>query len=244
MSETKALLEQARKRIQEKIEKAEEDRKRKFQALRIDIAKSGLIAYDDRRISEAARQFLTYLSILEESKGVGTHGLMPSHFDRTKDMAEMLLISGVYWDLTKLYDRTTSVESQKNFRVFLEKFVLFSKGMPYQPVCAETMRKYIVASKAIHKDQFKQAYRQLSDGKCFIATALEDDLAAHTAWRLRLFRDEVLSKSLLGRLIIRIYYRVGPLFSRLIPVLPHSLRKQMARSLDRLAVLFEQLSGA
>src|SRR4051812_24538359 len=73
---------------------------------RIELAQSGVRAFEEKRITEAVKNFRSYIRILEDWKGVPEGKLTPAHFDVTKDVAELLLISGVYWDLTKLYDRT------------------------------------------------------------------------------------------------------------------------------------------
>src|SRR5262245_10903887 len=140
----------ARRRIQKQIEDAERDQQRRLFRQRIDIANAGVRAYQNKRFQEAVLNFTQYLRVLENYKNVPEGGLNPSCFDLKGDAAELLLISGIYWDLAKLYDRTTTPGRFKEFMVFLEKYVLFSKGMPFEALCAETMRKYIYVEKPVH----------------------------------------------------------------------------------------------
>ena len=204
---------------------------------RINLAQSGVHAYKNKRIPEAARCFHAYLHILEDWKGVPEGGLLPSHFDMSTDITELLLISGVYWDLAKIYDRTRSKAKQREFSHCLEKYILFSKDMPFQHVCLETMRKYISNDKPVHKDAFKQAYT-IMGGKpdpCFVATSLVDVCRPETVGLLREFRDQRLSRTRLGRAFTRWYYRNGPKLANWADHQPDWLRRAMGKILDWVA---------
>ncbi len=52
-----------------------------------------------------------------------------------------------------------------------------------------------------------------SNGNCYIATAVYGSYEAQEVIVLRRFRDEILSKSLLGRIFINIYYTLSPPFA-------------------------------
>jgi hypothetical protein len=225
----------ARRRIQKEIENAEEDRRKRLLNQRIDIARSGVAAFQKHKIGEAVKAFHTYIRILEDLKGCGEGGLNPTMFDLRKDIQELLLISGVYWDLCKLYDRTKSTEKMGEFMHYMEKYLIFSRGMPFQVLCAETMRKYISNEKPIHMKEFKNAYNMLAVSKCFVAGALIDVTAAETTPSLRAFRDEVLSQRIAGRVFIRWYYRYGPLLAQATDFLPQSARRAMGWTLDQVA---------
>src|SRR3712207_5824265 len=101
--EPKTGLRGMRKRMQEQIERAEAAHKLQWQQRRAELANAGVRAYNQKKMSEAVRHFHTYLHILEDMKQVPEGGLRPSLFDSKKDIAELLLISGIYWDLAKLY---------------------------------------------------------------------------------------------------------------------------------------------
>jgi hypothetical protein len=208
---------------------------------RIELAQSGVRAYQARKIPEAVRAFHSYLRILEDWKSVPEGKLTPGHFDVKTDVAELLLISGVYWDLAKLYDRTQSPDKQREFKHYLEKYILFSRGMPFQHVCLETMRKYINNDKPLHKAEFKNAYKMLGgDSSCFVATSLMDVCEERTPARLRRFRDERLVASRSGRAFVRWYYRNGPRLATAADLSPEPLRRALGRALDQLARLLDR----
>jgi hypothetical protein len=238
MAKKEEIKQQARKKVQNAIELAEEQHKRELLRKRIELANEGVRAYQMRKPGEAVKKFLTYIKILEDWKGCGDGGLNPSHFDKKADMAEMLLISGIYWDLVKLYDRTKSPQKHKDFLRYVEKYVLFSRGMPYQALCAETLRRYISNDKPLHRDDFKSAYRIMTGGKsCFVATALADVCEPATLPRLRRFRDEQLEPSRAGRAFTAAYYACGPSLAGLTDHLPQAARRALGRVLDRVAFL-------
>jgi hypothetical protein len=234
----------ARRNAELQAEYAEKMHRLAMLRRRIELAQSGVRAFENHKIQEAVRNFHSYLRILEDWKGVGEGKLTAAHFDVKQDVAELLLISGVYWDLTKLYDRTKSSEKQREFMHYLEKYIMFSKGMPFQHVCLETMRKYIVHDKPIHKPEFKNAYKLLggSSTSCFVATALMDVCDDETLPRLRRFRDERLACSEQGRAFIRWYYKNGPHLAAATDRTPDLLRYGMGKSLDLLALIIEKTS--
>ena len=82
---------------------------------------------------------------------------------------ELVLITGIYWDLARTYDRMRGKENQRQMKEFLGQFVVFARGASYQALCTETLRKYLAAEKAIHRGDFRAAYKQLGKSTCFIA---------------------------------------------------------------------------
>lgn len=221
-----------RTKIQASIDLAQEEHRRELLRRRIELARHGVRSYQLRRLGEAVRAFHTYLRILEDWKGVPEGGLNPSVFDIKKDVPELLLISGVYWDLLKLYDRTRSPSKQKEFFHYLEKYIVFSKGMPFQPLAAETLRKYISNEKPVHREDFKNAYKMLTGSSCFVATSLMDVSQEGTLPRLREFRDRVLQRSRSGRKFIAWYYSNGPEIASRVDRLPARVRSILGGTLD------------
>jgi len=215
--------------------RTEAEHRRKMLRHRIDVATAGVRAYRVKKMGEAVKNFLTYLHILEDWKGVGEGGLTPNHFKIPDDTPELLLISGVYWDLVKLYDRTDSAEKQREFYKYLEKYILFSKGMPFQALCGESLRKYISNEKPRHRAEFKNAYKMMTGSPCFVATSLIDVSDLETLPRLRVFRDETLMKSRAGRAFVEWYYRHGESFAARVDGLPEPVRVLLARALDVVA---------
>lgn len=237
----KRAITRARRNAEMQMEYNEKMHRLAMLRRRIELAQTGVRAFENHKITDAVKNFSSYLRILEDWKGVPEGKLTPSHFDIKADVAELLLISGVYWDLTKLYDRTKSVDKQREFMHYLEKYTMFSQGMPFQHVCLETMRKYISNDKPIHKAEFKNAYKNLGgNSTCFVATALMDVCEADTLPTLRRFRDERLSTFEGGRAFIRWYYRNGPRLASVTDRSPEPLRAGMGKALDWLAWALER----
>jgi len=235
MASTPGPGEKVRHRIQDAIDKAEAEKKLLQFRQRVDIARQGVKCYQGKKLPEAVRAFHRYLAILEDHVSVGEGGLLPSQFDMKTDLPELLLISGIYWDLAKMYDRTKSPERRKDFLHYLEKYVLFSKNMPFQPLSAETMRKYIAVEKPIHREDFRRAYKLIAINNCFVVTALVDEVDVETIPALRTFRDRVLARCCLGRIFIATYYFVGPPIAVVVEALPSSIRKRLGRGVSALS---------
>jgi hypothetical protein len=228
-------LRRAREKAERAMKLAEAEHRRALLKRRIELAQRGVEAFKQGKISEAVLSFQAYLKILEDWKGVPAGGLTPSHFDVKKDIPELLVISGVYWDLTKLFDRTRNRQSE--FHHYMGKYLLFSKGMPFQPLAAETLRKYVNNDKPVHGDDFKNTYKQMTGNSisCFVATSLIDVCDFETLPRLRVFRDEVLERSFAGRAFVRGYYVVGPWIAATLDRMPECIRVQAAKIIDHLA---------
>lgn len=77
---------------------------------------------------------------------------------------------------------------------------------------------------------------------CFIATATYGDKNCVQVQFLRAFRDKVLSKHLLGRLLTWIYYKSAPFPARLVEEVP--ILKRLARNiLGHMIELIETRTG-
>jgi hypothetical protein len=237
MSNIKKNLNQVRQKIENAMEQAEEDHNRRLQAHRMELARAGIAAAQNKQIEIAVKAFQSYIRILEEAKGVREGGLIPANFDRSREMAEMLMLSGVYWDLVKIYDMTKSQDRQRVFHRYLEKFILFSKGMPYQALCTEMVRKYLNNEKPFHRSEFKNAFRMLGGNTCFVASSLVDVIDEPTLPRLRAFRDQVLRIHPRGRKFIAWYYKKGPSLADRIDQFPQGLRWILGKILNWVARL-------
>lgn len=73
--------------------------------------------------------------------------------------------------------------------------------------------------------------RVLHRSGCFVATVTYGDENIVEVRFLRAFRDEVLSKSFNGRILVWIYYRIGSQVARVVELLPF-LRSVCRRTLD------------
>ncbi len=226
---------QLKNKIQASFEQKKEEQKKEMFRRRIDLARQGLTFYRTGKFGDAVQCYQQYLKILEDWKQVGEKGLKVHMFDPKADVSELLLICGVYWDLAKLHDRTRTKSKLVDFRHYLQQYVNFSKGMPYQGVSMETMRKYMRKGKTLHTSDFRKAYFQLSGSNCFIATELVEYLRDDEIDALRLYRDQRLSKHLLGRGISRFYALVAPGCARILNIAPTWVRVRCAGLLRFLA---------
>ncbi len=234
MSAKKRTTDQVRKKIEESILIAEEDRKRKLSNQRLSLVKMGVQAFQKHDLGTAIKSFVSYIKILEDIRGVDQDGLAPQHFDLKKDLSELIMISGVYWDLCKIYDRVT-VENA-DFQKYMRKYIQFTKGMPFQAVCAESLRKFIANGKPKHTSEFKAAYKILAVSRCFVVTSLIDVIDEPTLPTLRAFRDQILAQKSWGRKLITWYYRNGPQVADRVDRLPSVLRVILGKCLNVVAV--------
>jgi len=221
-------------RLQEQLERAKEQQRREMYQKRLEVVRKAFDDFRSHKLADATSGFHRYLKIMEEWKKVEENGLKPGKFDVKAEKDELQLLNGVYWDLVKLYDRTNSPNKYKEFKHYLNQYVIFSKGMPFEATAAETMRKYIETNKARRVAEFKEAYSKLGslDG-CFVATAVAELGDPLTVPRLQHFRDTRLKSGPVGRTFIRFYYRVGPLLAEQIKKLPLVQQKILAAVLDR-----------
>jgi len=232
--EDRPLSIRARKKVKAQIEKAERERLMRFFQKRMELARSGAMFFREGKIKEAVQNYYSYIEILEKTKSLPKGGLEPRHFDQKKDIAELLLLSGVFWDLSKLHDRAKKKDGDR-LAYYLSRFVMFSKGMPFQNVSSELIRKYLVNGLPKNRKEFKDAHIQLGGGTCFIATAVEDYCEPTTLPSLRRFRDDVLLQNSAGRVFVKVYYRIGPSLARLVLRAPEVMQKILASAFDRIS---------
>lgn len=216
-------------------ERAQRERQEEMVKRRMLLAREGTLLYQAGKFQDAMDRFARYFGIVEDWKGVTSGTLHPSHFDGKKDSAELLLITGIYWDIARLYDRSKRKESEVQLKKYLDCFVLFSKGMPYQHLCSEMLRKYLTQDKPVHRGPFKEAYAALGGGKCFIASSVNEWADPATLGRLRGFRDESLLPNRAGRTFVRAYYWFGPVLARAVRMTPNFVQKLIARLMDAIA---------
>jgi len=227
------LGKKVRTQIQQTIDQQTDERRRDLFKQRLELARQGVGKYQDREAGKSAMNFQSYIRILEDWKGVPEGSLRPSHFDPKKEEVEILLLSGVYWDLVKLFDRTKSEEKRKLFLHYLSQYIVFSKGLPHQQLSAETIRKYVTNGKPVHVEDFRNAYRALNKSKCFVASELFElvDDEAFEAWRD--FRDRRLAVGRFGRAWVGLYYAAGPVVAAILSRSPRVVRRVVAGALNR-----------
>jgi hypothetical protein len=142
---------------------------RKYQQ-RITFAKNGKDCVNKNDFVNAIKNYNQYFAILADSFDVDINALRPDLFDQKRDLSELLLISQINWELSKIYDRAPNLKSE--FNKCLAKFVLFTINKPFQVANAEMIRKFIEKERYVNKQEFKDAYKKIAinSKKCFIAT--------------------------------------------------------------------------
>ena len=238
MSEEKGLRvgrEPGKSKLAAAFERAEEERRRRLMASRFQVARSGIKAYETGDYKQAVQDFQTYIHIIEEAKSVEAGGLLPQHFDREKEQPEVLMLCGVLWDLIKIYDRMSSTEKKAEFLAYLNKYVLLSRGMKFQHISSESIRKYVSTGHGKNTNALNEAYASLVNSRCFIVTSLLDLTSLETLEILRAFRDQELRHWRWGRVFIQCYERYAPGLAGLLNQSPQCVRKIIALTLAGVA---------
>jgi hypothetical protein len=224
-----------RAKIEREMAQQEAERKRENLRKRLDVARMGVDSLVKEAFGEATKSFLTYLRLLELSKRVEPKRLHPSLFDTKQELPELVLLTGIYWDLARTFDRMKSNKRQKEHLHYLEQFVVFAKSASFKPLCAETLRKYLAADKAVHRSDFKAAYKQLGGNTCFIVSSLLDLTDPEVLPILSRFRDETLQSHSWGRWAVRHYEASAPGVARVLDGSPGWVRSIVAQAIDLLA---------
>jgi hypothetical protein len=224
-----------RSRIEKQLRRQQEEQRKELLKKRVEIAKEGIRLSHTGHTIESVRKYQQYILILEMWKKCGRDGLTLDIFDKSKELYEIVLLSGIYWDMAKLYDRAKKADQKQELVSYLQKYVQFSKTMPFQALSGETLRKYLGSGRCKHRAEFKHAYTALTGEKCFVATSLLDVADPMTIVRLRNFRDGSLRQSYLGRRAIFVYYRFSPKLVRILDRSPKTFRRALAHTLDGLA---------
>lgn len=155
---------------QTKEERLSNELKKAAYATRLGHLRRGQEHAAKNEISKAVENYLTYLKALETYFEVEEKNLSPRLFDKKKDLTELLLISHVYWDLAKAYDKNPKTIGESNR--CLNQFVKFSIGFKYQRLNSDILRKYIKKKVPRNENIFKDAYEKIrvSSKGCYIAT--------------------------------------------------------------------------
>lgn len=231
-----------RAKIEREMAQQEAERKRENLRKRLDVARMGVDSLVKESFGEATKSFLTYLRLLEMSKKVEPKRLHPSLFDPKQELPELVLVTGIYWDLARTFDRMKSNKRQQEHVHYLEQFVAFAKSASYKPLCAETIRKYLAADKAVHRSDFRNAYKQLGGNTCFIVSSLLDLTDINTLPELSRFRDQKLLQHPWGRWVVRKYEASAPRVAAELDSSPEWVRRGVAAGVDLAAKMARYLT--
>jgi len=173
-------------------------------------------------IPRAVDCYNRYLTVVSDYFSSDPYKLKPTLYDKEKGLSELLLISQVYWDLAKAYDRNPKFH--KKSETCLAQFVLFTIGFKYQYINAEMLRKFIKRKMAYNLPAFKVAYEQIrvNTKKCYIATYCYDE-SHPTVNILRSFRSNIIY-SFWGALFVDTYQTYSPKLVTLFEKTPKTSR--------------------
>ena len=140
--------------------------------------------------------------------------------DRFRDQAaEMLLVAVIYWDMAKIYDKIPN--KKREFKQAIAKVDQFTFGMPYQTLISETVKKYVASKRAQNIKDFETLFEHLKPKKkCYVVSEVYADTEHPNVVLLRKFRDDVLSKYLIGKLFIFVYYVSQPVIEPIVRASP------------------------
>lgn len=181
--------------------------KHKFDT-RITNVRVGKDAFELGDFITTIRKYTEYLETIAEVKGAPSiYDLRPAHFDKNRDVTEMLMISHLYLELAKVYDATGKFVEEADR--CLEQFVVFTANQPFQVVNSETLRKTLRKFRFKRQDAFLKAYQQIfvKSRGCYIATMClgEDDPCTQ---QLRRFKTWLLGKPG-GVSLVSCYYSIS-----------------------------------
>lgn len=174
---------------------------------RITTVRKAREAFARKDYLNATKLYQDYLSVLAQTKEVDDiYKLSPTHFDKNSDITEMLLISHVYWDLSRINEKTPKLQSA--FQLSLSQFVKFTINQPYQVLNSEMLRRYIKKFKSVspQRGSLNKAYDQIfiQSKKCYIATMCLGPNDTDTQL-LRLYKDKMLRHKM-GKKFVEYYY--------------------------------------
>lgn len=159
-------------------------------------------------IPRAVSFYMKYLDALAQFFEIPEEKLSPELFIKEKNLAEILLVSQVYWDLSKAYDRSPKLK--KECERCLNQFVKFSLGFKFQFINSEMLRKFIKKKAAYNPKLFTDSFEKLklNSKACYIASYSFHEQACEVKI-LRLFKKRI-QHTPLGSLFVGEYYRFSP----------------------------------
>lgn len=186
-------------------ERAKEVRKKRMWQNRVPLVKHGHTMMKRKRFSEAAVSYEKYIRLIEVVFDCKPGTLTPEMLKDAARTAELTVITGVYWDLVRIYDSSDKyTKRQKGAAAQLAKFASFT------PVFIDLIHKAEAFQKQCrHPEVIKTfiADCQKKRTRCFIATSAFEAPMADEVTYLRNFRDQKLKTNPYGRKFVYFYYK-------------------------------------
>lgn len=180
---------------------------------RISIAREGRMAFERKNHVQAVRMYQKFLALTAKAMDCELKNLKPSMFPKNSRVSECLLISAITFDLAKIFDQMRTKDADKTRAIYLNLFIRFTSGQPFQVLVAEQLRKFLKYTSTVkHKNEFNSALKQIykqKGGACYVATKIYHSPHAYEVEVLREIRDRHLARYRLGRQFICLYYQFG-----------------------------------
>ncbi len=196
------------KGVLQQQERAKDMKKKKLWQNRVALVRNGHALMKNQLFSEAAISYEKYLRLVEVVFNCGPGQLTPEMLKESAKTAELTVITGVYWDLVRIYDASDKYGGRQRFAAKqLAKFI------SYTPIYADLVKKAQVFMKSSRHPEVIKTFLIASKAqraRCFIATSAFQVPKADEVTALRLFRDTVLKKHFFGRKCVYFYYKISP----------------------------------
>lgn len=213
-------------------EKAKDDRKIKLWKSRTSLVRQGHNQMANRLYSEAAISYEKYLKLVEMVFDCPKGQLTPQMLKEAAKTAELTVISGVYWDLVRVYDTSDQYgDRQKHAAKQLAAFV------PFTPIFPDIVKKALIFQKSARHPEVVKQFLVAANAKrsrCFVATSAFNSPVQREVLILRQFRDHKLRKTAWGRKFIKVYYAYSPALACFLD--KHAYAKPFVRGLLRLVI--------
>ncbi len=189
-------------------ERAKDLKKKRLWQNRVALVKNGHALMKNQLYSEAAISYEKYLRLVEVVFNCGPGQLTPELLKESAKTAELTVITGVYWDLVRIYDASDKYGGRQKFAAKqLAKFI------SYTPIYADLVKKaqaFMRSSR--HPDVIKTFLiaSKAQRPRCFIATAAFQIPQSPEVIELRNWRDNKLKTNFFGRRTVYLYYKFSP----------------------------------
>ena len=179
---------------------------------RVALVKQARALMGQKAFSEAAVTYEKYLRTLEVVYNLKPGELTPAVFNSSKRSKELTVVTSVYWDLLRIYDLSPRYADRMSKAA--QKLALF---LPFSTIYPDVSKKAESFARTAKNTNVMRSFLKsikAGSGRCFIANAVFDCPNAPEVLIFRLFREQYLRPSPIGRQLILAYYKLSPRLAR------------------------------